>query len=160
MSVEELGFKDFEKVLETISRVDSWDWDADFSQGSIRTTAQKAESMEAEGRFSHIDTEGVLYVRLPDLSEKQGCMTALLEQPFDLQNPQESTFLQEVGNATGKLVPADSDYVTPEYTAISVLKISIPVRYNLSKVEAAAYTASSVSEDVSELYRGIRDSVE
>lgn len=160
MSVEDLDFNDFGNVLRAISRVDAWEWDAGFSQGSIQNVAQKAETTEAEGRFSHIDTDGVLYVRLPDLSETQGCMIALLEQPFDPQYQKETAFLQKVGEAAGRLVPdSEVEYVTPETTAINILKMSVPVRYQIEKIEAAAYTASIVSMDVEELYQNIRNAV-
>jgi hypothetical protein len=161
MSIEDLVFDDFENVLNAVSNVGAWEWDTDFSNGSPQTVARKAEITEAEGRFTHSDTEGVLYVRLPDLAEIPGCMNGLLEQPFYPQDPQESTFSRKVGESTGKLVPdSESDYITPHYDAATVLALNVPIQYQIEKVETAAQIASEVSVDVAELYRKIRGSIE
>lgn len=158
--IEQLTESDYHRLIVALSEVRCWQWDDSFSSMCLSDLASAAMDDVVEGRFKHSRTSGVLYFLMPDLAEPPGSIRCLLEQPFDSDISPGSAFLNEVGAATGDLVPAHSNpYISVVSDPHTVLKISVPAEYSLTQVSDAAEAAADVSEDVADLYKEIENSV-
>jgi hypothetical protein len=160
VEIEHLTEQDYYRLIDALSGVRRWQWDNSFSSMHLSDLASAAMDDVVEGRFKHSRTSGVLYFLMPDLAEPPGSIRCLLEQPFDSDISLDSTFLNEIGAATGDLVPAQSNpYISVVSDPHTVLKISVPAKYSPTQVSDAAEVAADVSEDVADLYKEIENSV-
>lgn len=161
--LDEFSVQEYRDLIETVRRTEFWFPDPDFADSGIEEVAKKAAEgrFSSEYRFRHGVTDGVLYLRLPELGSPPLVLKGLLEQPFDKGLGLESCFARRLGEAHSVLAGKSSNpYVSPVECPDTVLSLDIPTVFDLGTVCKAAMFAGRVSLQVESLHQEIRRPVD
>lgn len=153
---DDYGSEYFEEVLTQIDEHPAWEYSAD-NRLSMEEVAEKASNFESEAEFNvrHVDTEGVLRLHAPNLSEPVSAAAGLLAQPLDgtqRDDPYEGSFGEDLMEAYQSIVDGlEAEYLTLDADPVTILGIGIPLDYEEEELNKSLNAASEASIEVQEL---------
>lgn len=161
--LDEISVQEYRGLIETVGRTEFWFPDPDFADSSVEEVVTKAAErrFSAEYRFRHGVTDGVLYLRLPELDKPPLVLKGLLEQPFDRGLGPDSCFARRLGEAQSVIAGESSNlYISPVEAPDTVLSVEVPATFDLDTVGEAAVFAGRVSLQVESLHQEIKNPVD
>jgi len=152
---DDYGSEYFEEVLNQIEEHPDWQYSED--NRPMKEVAEKASNFESEAEFNfnHKDTDGILRLHAPNLSEPVSAVMGTLSQPLDgtqRDDPYEGSFGEELMKAYQSIADdVEAEYLTLDADPVTILGIGIPLDYEEDVLDDSLNVASEASREVQEL---------
>jgi len=148
------GQRFFQELLEIVVTHPAWHWDESFSNGVETVARQAAEPGQVgEIRFWHSETDGVLYIRMPDLGTPAYALLGLLEQPLDPDLSSTSDLGRYLAEAHASIAgTGKGEYINPVEDPYTVLSIKVPFTYSEPLFRTGLSRAALISRFIKVLH--------
>jgi hypothetical protein len=153
---DDFGQTYFENLINKVGGHTDWSY-SDRNNRSVTEAAEAASGFSSSNEVlvDHAETDGELYLMMPDFGSPVMAARGVLKQPLDgtqRQEPYPNSFGVKIMEAYRSAVEGrDAEYLDIDPNPINILSVGVSFDYDDDTLESSLDEASEISADIQEV---------